>query len=240
MGDGAQGRQWRWDGNSWTWWDGQSWVVGEPAPGEVGDPSHTAQSGPVTSPAAGRSGLGGAAIAGIVVAAVLGVMLIGGGALLVVSRFLGGNDVVELTPGTASSAVEQATPSTTSPTPSEVATSSAPPTPAPTPTVPAPAPPPPVGESGRENDAISLAASRLDQCQIQVLGSGTEYLPVLEDPDLSFGAQPTGQGAGLYRVEMYVSSGDVYAWTVNVDTAAVTAADEGSAGLELECPGVFN
>ena len=117
------------------------------------------------------------------------------------------------------------------------------PAPAPAATTPAPAPvtpTAPAAESGRESQAIQLAAGRLDQCQLQILGDATEYVPVLQDPALSFSAVPTGQGPGLYTVRMDISDGDAFQYTVNVDSGAVVPADPGSADLTLECPGVFD
>lgn len=124
------------------------------------------------------------------------------------------------------------------------------PAPAPTPATPTPAPPTPAPvvpppttpatEAGRESLAIELAAGRLDQCQLQILGDATEYLPVLQDPALSFSAVPTGQGPGLYTVRMDIADGDAFQYTVNVDSGAVVPADPGSADLTLECPGVFD
>lgn len=115
------------------------------------------------------------------------------------------------------------------------------PAPQPTPTTPAtPQPAPPAQEGGREGDAITLVATRLDECQIQILGDATDFVPVLEDPDLSFQAAPTGSGPGLYGVQMFVADGGVYTWTVNVDSGAVVPADEASAGLQADCPGVFD
>ncbi len=127
-----------------------------------------------------------------------------------------------------------------SPEPSEVTPTPTAPATTPEPAPVAPAPPIATEESGRGGEAISLAAARLDQCQIQILGDATEFVPVLEDPDLSFGAEPTGAGAGLYRVELFVADGGVYTWTVNVDSDTVVGSDEASAGLEMECPGVFD
>lgn len=117
----------------------------------------------------------------------------------------------------------------------------APTTPAPTTPAPVtPTPTAPAAEAGRESQAIQLAAARLDQCQLQILGDATEYIPVLEDPVLSFSASPTGQGAGLYAVRMDIADGDAFQYTVNVDAGTVVPADPGSAELTQQCPGVFN
>lgn len=113
-------------------------------------------------------------------------------------------------------------------------------TPPPAPVTPAPQPTAPAAEAGRESQAIELAAGRLDQCQLQVLGDATEYVPVLQDPLLSFSATPTGQGPGLYSVTMDIADGDSFQYTVNVNSGTVVPADPGSAELTTQCPGVFN
>lgn len=125
--------------------------------------------------------------------------------------------------------------------PAPAATTAAPaPAPVPVP-VPVPVPEPVYTEGGRESEAIGLVISAVDTCTRQALGPATDYVPIGSDPDVSFEAYPTGAGAGLYHVTMYVASaGSSYGWTVNVNTGSVTAADEGSAGIEMECPGVFD
>ena len=125
------------------------------------------------------------------------------------------------------------------PAPEPAATAAAP-APAPVP-VPVPVPEPVAPQGGRESEAISFAISLIDECTRQALGPATDYIPIADDPDVSFDAYPTGAGPDLYHVTMYVSStGSSYGWTVNVNTGSVTAADEGSAGIEMECPGVFD
>lgn len=133
---------------------------------------------------------------------------------------------------------------------SDVVPTAAAPAPAATPAAPAPAPvpvpvPEPVytepSEGGRESEAIALVISAVDTCTIQALGPATDYEPVGSDPNVSFEAYPTGTGPGLYHVTMIVCcDGSSYGWTVNVNTGSVTAADEGAAGIEMECPGVFD
>ena len=94
--------------------------------------------------------------------------------------------------------------------------------------------------SGSATDAVGLLMGRLDSCAIAVLGPATEYTPVGQDPALSFSTAP-GAGPGLYRVTMTDSSdGTAFVFTVNVGTGAVTAGNEAAAGVEMECPGVFD
>jgi hypothetical protein len=114
----------------------------------------------------------------------------------------------------------------------------------PTPTAPTPTPspttPPPPVESGREGAAIGLVTDRLDQCQIVILGPGTDYVPVAQDPQFSFSALPTGAGPGLYLVTVAVDTGEVYTFTANVDTGSVVPADPLAADIAARCSGVFD
>lgn len=117
------------------------------------------------------------------------------------------------------------------------------PAPQPAPTA-APPVAPPVQEPqvvGSASVAIDFAQSLIDQCQIAVLGPGTDFLPIAQDPDVGFDAYPTGAGISMWRVDMSVySTGDVYAFTVDVNTGDVTPANPLAADMDMLCPGVFS
>ncbi|MDQ1248282.1 MAG: hypothetical protein QG597_2654, partial [Actinomycetota bacterium] len=94
--------------------------------------------------------------------------------------------------------------------------------------------------SGAAQTAVNLLISRLDACTVAVIGGASDYTPVAQDPALSFSTSP-GAGAGLYRVTMTDSTdGASYTFTVNVNSGAVTPGNEGAAGIDMECPGVFD